>query len=167
MSIQKLVDKFLIEFVGIDFRHVAFPPIGFGRTIMKPNAAELARVSENESAFFLKKNKMIVFGWPMMRSRDVDLAGHAEMNAEPAPNVFASPDNFGVAVGKLEEHAFSTPLRAQEFFADQSFTKVARICSSKDAVLRVQAKIDNLIAPAGVPLFAIPFDLSQFGHRRN
>ncbi len=49
---------------------------------------------------------MVVFGRAIIRRFNPDLAGHSEMNAEPAPNVFASPDCFGVVAGKFEEHPF-------------------------------------------------------------
>jgi hypothetical protein len=43
--------------------------------------------------------------------------------------------------------------------------KFVGICSAKNPVSPVQPNTDNLFAQAGVPLLAIPFDLSQFGHR--
>ena len=43
--------------------------------------------------------------------------------------------------------------------------KVAHVLAAKDTIPRVQAKIDNLLAEAGVPLFAKPFDLGQLRHR--
>ena len=65
---------------------------------------------------------------------DANLASHAEMNPEPAPNVFASPDHFGVIAGEFEEHPFATRFRAQKFFIDQSSTKFVGICSPKNPV---------------------------------
>jgi hypothetical protein len=61
---------------------------------------------------------MIVFGGSIIRGFNSDFAGHPEMNAEPAPNTFASPDYLGVVGGKFEEHPFSTRVRAEKFRAD-------------------------------------------------
>jgi hypothetical protein len=92
-------------------------------------------------------------------------SGHAEMNPEPAPNVFASPDYFGVMAREFEEHPFAARFRAQKFFIDQYTMKFVGICSPKNQVSPMKPNIDNLLAEAGVPLLAIPLDLSQFGHR--
>jgi len=45
--------------------------------------------------------------------------------------------------------------------------KFVGICSPENPVSPVQPNTDNLFAQAGVPLLAIPLDLSQFGHRQN
>ena len=45
--------------------------------------------------------------------------------------------------------------------------KFVGIRSPKNPVSAVQPNTDNLFAQACVPLLAIPFDLSQFGHRQN
>jgi hypothetical protein len=101
----------------------------------------------------LKQNEMIVFNGSIIRGLDQDLSRHAEMNAKR------------VVAGKFEEHPFSARLRAEKFHADQSLLKLAHITAAKDAVSCVQAKIDNLPAAPGVPLFAKPFDFGQLRHR--
>lgn len=108
MSVQELVKNFLVELARNDFRRCALPPIRFISAMVEADATELARVGENKRAFLLKQNEMIVFGRSVIRRFDTGLAGHAEMNSKPAPNVFASPDGFGVVPGKFEEHPFST-----------------------------------------------------------
>src|SRR6266480_1831583 len=118
MSVQELVDKFLVELARNDFGSAALPPIGFVRPMIKADPAELARVGENKRAFALKQNEMIVFAGSIIRLLDPDLSGHAEMNSEPAPNAFASPDYFGVVAGKFEEHPFPTRMRAEKFRAN-------------------------------------------------
>ena len=40
-----------------------------------------------------------------------------------------------------------------------------RVRAAEDVFAGVEGKIDNLIAAAGIPLFAIPFDFGQLGHR--
>src|SRR5438477_8463861 len=117
--------------------------------MMKTDAAELARVGENERAFPLKQNEVVVFGRPVIRRFDADLAGHAEMNEKE------------VIAGELEEHPFPARMRGEKFFTNQPSAELLHILATKDAVPRMQAKIDNLRAAAGVPLFAKPFDLSQ------
>ena len=93
------------------------------------------------------------------------LSGHAEMDAQPAPNVFASPDYFGVVTGEFEEHLLSTPGRSQQLLADEVFSKQVSVRAAEDIFTRVEGKIDNLLAAAGIPLFAIPLDFGQLGHR--
>jgi hypothetical protein len=106
MSIQELVKKFLIEFARNDFRSVTFPPIRFISAVVETDAAELARVGENQCAFALKQNEMIVFAGSIIRGLDTDLAGHAEMNAKP------------VISREFEDHPFAPRLRAEQFRAD-------------------------------------------------
>ena len=86
---------------------------------------------------------------------DANLPGHAEMNPKP------------VMAREFEEHPFAAGPRAQKFLANQSSMKFAGVCSAKNPVSRMQPNVDNFFAKAGVPLFAIPFDLGQFGHRQN
>jgi hypothetical protein len=153
MSIQELVDKFLVELAGNNFGSAAFPPIRFMGAVMKTDATKLARVGEHKRAFALKQNEMIVFPGSMIRGRDPNLAGHAEMNSKP------------VVSGKFEEHPFAPRKRAEKFRADQALLELAYVAAAKDAVSCVQAKTDNLRAAPGVPLFAKPFDFGQLGHR--
>src|SRR6266581_5022523 len=106
MSVQELVDKFLVELARNDFGSAALPPIGFVRPMIKADPAELARVGENKRAFALKQNEMIVFAGSIIRLLDPDLAGHAEMNSE------------AVVPGKFEEHPFSARVRAEQSLPD-------------------------------------------------
>src|SRR5207248_4072164 len=153
MSIQELVDNFLIELLGNNFRSFAFPPIGFVAAVMKPDATELARIGEDQCAFTLEENQMIVLRWSVAGVLHANFAGHAEMNAKP------------VIIRKLEEHSFSARLRANKFRAHQSSLKLINVLATEDPVPRVQAKIDNLRADPGVPLFTKPFDLGELRHR--
>jgi hypothetical protein len=106
MSIQELIDEFLFERARIDFRNIAFPPIGFVSAVMKPDTTKLAGICKDKRAFALKKDEMVVLGWSIICRFDPDLSGHAEMNAEP------------VVPGKFEEHAFAARMRAEKFFAN-------------------------------------------------
>ena len=74
--------------------------------VMKPDAAELARIGEYERAFALEQNQMIVLGRPIVCRFDVNLAGHAEMNEKE------------VVAGKFEEHPLPARVRADEFCSD-------------------------------------------------
>src|SRR5437660_1031005 len=96
---------------------------------------------------------MVVFGRPVIRRFNADLAGHAEMNEKE------------VVAGELKEHPLPARMRGEKFSTNQPSAKLLHILAAKDSVPHVQAKIDNLRAAAGVPLFAKPFDLSQLGHR--
>src|SRR5438067_54014 len=104
---------------------------------MKSNAPELPRIREDECAFALKENEMIVLVGSTVCRLDVDLASHAKMNSKP------------VVAGKLEEHSFTAPVRAQKLFSNQALAQRAHIGFAKDAVLFVQHKIDNFLAESG------------------
>jgi len=85
---------------------------------------------------------------------NINLSSHAEMNSKP------------IVSGKFEHHSFSARVRTEKLRADQSLLKLGDVLAAEDAVPRVQAKIDNLRAEPGIPLFAKPFDLSQLRHRK-
>ena len=74
--------------------------------MMKADTAELALVGEGQSALLLKQNEVIVFVGLKVWRLDTDLAGHAEVNAEP------------IVAGKFEEHSFAARMRAEKFCAD-------------------------------------------------
>ena len=69
---------------------------------MKPNPAEEAGIAENEGAFDLVENEMIVVFRAKSRRLNPQLSGHAEMDPNP------------VAAGKLEEHLFSPGQRTDK-----------------------------------------------------
>jgi len=80
---QKAIREFLIEFGRNDFGRGTLPPIRFLRAVMKSDATESSRVGEDKRAIALKKNEVIVLGWPIIRRLDADLTGHAQVNSEP------------------------------------------------------------------------------------
>ena len=100
MSIQELVEKFLVELARNDFGSVLFPPRRFISFMMKADVTKLARIGEDERALLLVQHEMIVFTRSKIARFDVRFAGHAEMNAEP------------VVAGKFEQHLFSAPCRS-------------------------------------------------------
>ena len=141
----------MIEATRIDFGRIAFPPVWFLRSVMETNVAKLAQIGEDQRAVSLIQDEVIMFARPEIARCDMRLARHAEMDAEP------------VIAGKLERHLFSKPCRSQKLFADE-FLKRASASAAKHVFAFVEANIDNFIAAAGVPLFAIPVDFGQLGH---
>ena len=121
--------------------------------MMETHATELTRVGEDQRAFALIQDQVIVFGRMKIRRREVDFAGHAEMKAEP------------VVAGKFKQHSFAARRRSQQFLADQLFAQSSRVGVAENSFSRMQLHIGNLVANAGVPLFAIPFDFGQLRHR--
>src|ERR1700719_1519102 len=109
---------------------------------------------------------MIVLARSEIGRFDVRFAGHSEMNSKEAPNVFASPDHFGVVTGKLEQHLFAASFRSDQLLANQIFAKRVTVRSAKDVFPRMSFEIDDFIADSRVPLLAKPFDFGQLGHRR-
>jgi hypothetical protein len=92
MSIQELIDKLLIELRRGDLRRPPFPPIRSFSAMMKPDATELPRISEDKRAFGLIKHEVVMFVRLKIPGFDANPPGHAEMNPEP------------VMVRKCEEH---------------------------------------------------------------
>lgn len=83
--------------------------------MMKPDATELPRISEDKRAFGLIKHEMVMFVRLKIPGLRANLAGHAEMNPEP------------VMAREFEEHPFAARLRPQKFFVDQSSRQVAGV----------------------------------------
>ncbi len=107
MSIQELVEEFSIEFARIDFRRTVSPPVRLVFAVSKTHLPELARIGEYQSAFSLIQNQMIVFTRLEVGRSDVRFTRHSEVDAEPAPNVFASPGCFRVLIRKFKQHLFA------------------------------------------------------------
>src|SRR5437588_11357611 len=121
--------------------------------MIKPDAAKLAWIGEDKRAFALIQNEVVIFARTKICGLEPRLAVHAEMNSEPVPT------------GKFKEHLFSAPCRSKQVLADQILAKRTRDRSAKNVFPRMQTKIDNVAAATGIPLFAKPFDLSEFRHR--
>ena len=146
MSIEKLVKELLIEPARIDFRSTTLPPRWLVGPVMKSNATKLARIGEDQRAVALIQHEMIMPARTEIGHLGVRFAGHAKMDSEP------------VVAGKFEVHLFSEPCRSQQPFAGKIFPERTRVGAAEHIFAGVQAKIDNLVAKAGVPLFAKPLD---------
>ncbi len=116
---------------------------------------EQSRIAEDERAFRLLQDKMIVFLWSEISGLNSQGAAHAKMEAEPTSAV------------KLEEHLFAARGGTEEATTAKAASNFSRIGTTKDALLRVQLDGDDPYAEPGVPLFAIKFDLGQLGHGRS
>ena len=112
MSIQEFVEKISVEFLGIDFRSSLSPPARLRLAVMKSDVTELTRIGENQSSVLLIQNEVIMFAGLEIFAFNVRPPGHSKVKAEPAPNVFASPDHFGVIARKAKCHLLSTPFRS-------------------------------------------------------
>jgi hypothetical protein len=95
---------------------------------------------------------MIMFARTKNVILNADIAGHSEMNAQPA------------SAGKAKQHSFSACFRAKECRAGKLSPQLVHIRSPKHPIPFVQRKIDDLLAVPNVPLFAKPFDLGEFRH---
>lgn len=133
--------------------------------MVEPNATEEAGIAKDQRPLCLMKNEMVVLLRAKSRWFHTQLARHAEMDPDPAPNVFASPDYFGVAAGELEEHLFSPGERAEKAAARELASERPWIRPAKDAFLPVELHPHNFLAEPGIPLPAIEFDFSQLRHR--
>src|SRR2546423_7353817 len=108
--------------------------------MMKSDAAKEARVAENERAFRLMQNQMVVFLRTKAAWFDAQRAGHSEVNTDP------------VIARELEEHLFSPGLGAEKARACQLADKRARVRPAKDPLQCVELHAHDLLAEPGIPL---------------
>jgi len=165
MSTEEIVDPGLVKPRRTNFRNIALPPFGFVRSMVKPDAAELTRIGEDERARPLIQDEVVMPGRVKIFGFDMNPAGHSKMNAEPTPNGFASPGDFVVFIRKTKQHPFAARARIFEHRSNEIFAQRPGIGSAKHTIARVQCNSDNLRASTDVPLFAIPLDFGQFWHR--
>jgi hypothetical protein len=109
MSIQELIDEFLVELSRSNFGNIARPPAGRLLSLMEAHATKLTRIGENQRAFALIQDQVIVLVRVEIRRPEVNFAGHAEMKAEP------------VVAGKFKQHSFPPRGGSQQLLADQFF----------------------------------------------
>ena len=95
---------------------------------------------------------MIVFGWRVFGPLDPERSRHAKMNTQP------------VVIRELEEHSFSAGDRVHQFLTDDPPLQISRVRSAKDPLSRVQQDSLNPRVEARIPLFTMPFNLSQLRH---
>jgi hypothetical protein len=152
MAVQKLVDQSLIEGRGRNIGDIASPPLWFARPVVKSDAAELARIAEDKRMFPLIQSQVVVFGRSKIRKFHSNPARHSEVDPEP------------VVIGKLKQHALAMRFRPQQLFSAEMLAQRGCVCFPENPVPRVQVDMHHLVAEAGVPLFAIPFDLGELWH---
>ncbi len=75
--------------------------------MVEANAAELTRIGEHERSRRLVQDQMVMFAGSKIHGFDSNPAGHAEVDAKPTPDAFASLEHFGVATRELKEHALA------------------------------------------------------------
>lgn len=71
------------ESVGEDAGGQCLPPRGRRFPLVNTQSAEHAGIAEDEGAFFLEEDQMIVFRWSMGGIGDDHFPGHAEVPADP------------------------------------------------------------------------------------
>jgi hypothetical protein len=131
----------------------AGPPGGRFGALMDMDAAELARVVEDEGAVFLVEDEVVVLGGRVRGGRDGEFAGHAEVKAEP--EIFR----------EAEEHLFAGRFGGDEFLAGE-FWEEGEVVAAEDAFVGVEMDAENFGVEAGIPLAAVVIDLGEFGHGR-
>jgi len=149
---QECVKKFPIERCRCNVGCAGAPPIRRKFAVMKSDATEKPRVAENERAFRLVENEMVVFLGSEPGQFDAQFSSHAEVNADP------------VAAGKFEKHLFSPRFRAEKTRTGNLADERVRVRTAKDAFPRVELHAQDLLTQTGIPLPAKIFHLRQFGH---
>ena len=95
---------------------------------------------------------MIVFERDRRRWLEAQLAGHAQMNAQPA------------AFGEAEEHLFAVRFGIQQCRTAQRFAEGRDVRPAEDFFAGAQLHGENLPAQTPPPLFTKKLDFGQFGH---
>src|SRR5438477_2985578 len=152
VAIEKSIEKLAIEFSGHNLRHTIVPPCRCGFTVMKLHPAKLACIGEDERAFTLIQNKMIMLLRSKIGGRGLHFPAHAEMQAEP------------ILVRKSEEHPLAARFRSQQMRSGEFFGQGARVCSAKNSLTRMQRDFDHTMPDLGIPLPPKIFHLRQFRH---
>ena len=114
MSSEEIIDPGLVKSRRPDFRNIALPPFGLIGPMVKSDPAELTRISEDERARSLIQDEVVMPGRVEIFRFDMNPTGHPKMDAEPTPNGFASPDDFGVFVRQSKEDPLAVCARIFE-----------------------------------------------------
>ena len=117
------------------------------------DAAELPGIVEDEGAIFLVEDEVVVLRWGVTGRSDGELAGHAEVQAEPE------------IVGEAEKHLFAGGFRGEGFLAGE-FREEGEVVSAEDAFFAVEMNAEDFGVEAGIPLSAVIIDFGKFGHGR-
>ena len=136
-----------------DLWEIRRPPFGMQFAVMKADSTKKARVAENECAFALTQNEVVVLPGVKIRWLNAHGAAHAEMEAEP------------VCARELEEHLFPASGGAEQLRAGEAAFQCANVAAAEDALLRVQIDCGDTRADACIPLAAEIFHLGEFRHR--
>jgi hypothetical protein len=152
MTLQRITQYCAGEFIRRERWRNARPPRRLALALKIPNAAELPGIAEDERPVFLLENEMVVFAGRELRWFDTEPAGHPEMNGDPN------------ATRKPKRHLFPARFRPNQFGARQLPLHRSRVRAAKNSFACAQFNGDDFRAEARVPLFAIEFDFSQFGH---
>jgi hypothetical protein len=152
------------ELRGKNIRRARRPPGWRVCAVMEADPTKLSRVSKNKRPLLLSQDKVIVFLDPKTSRLYSELPGHTKMNPKPAPNIFASPDSFGVVAGKSKKHLLSVRNGTAQFLTGKPTSQSSYVLSSKDPFLSVQLHRANGIADPDVPLFPKILHLGQLWH---
>ncbi len=130
------------------------PPGGRAFPLVNQDAAELTRVTENQSVLFLVENEVIVLSRGESAIGKGQLAGHAKMNAEPE------------IPRKTKEHLFAAGFGRVQALAGETGDPL-QVASAKDPLTGVQMNACDFSSYPGVPLFAEKLDFGKFWHLLN
>ena len=115
------------------------------------DAAELARVVEDEGALFLVEDEMVVLGRGVTGGSDGELAGHAEVQTEPE------------VLGEAEQHLFAGGFGGDEFLSGE-FREEGEVVAAEYAFVGVEMDAENFGTEAWIPLAAVIINLGEFRH---
>ena len=155
VTIEKPIEERAAEGAVADLREIGRPPLRVLFAMMKADAAEEARIAEDEGAFRLPEDEVVVFADSEIRRLDPHGAAHAEVKAEP------------VLAGEFEEHLFPARDGTEELRAGETKLECAHVAAAEDAFPRVELDCGDTGAEAGIPLAAVVFDFGELRHGAN
>ncbi len=134
-----------------DLRRQGGPPVRVRLAGTEQDAAKEAEVGEDERDGFFVKDEVVVFGGLKVGGGGVELAGHAQMDAERGG-------------AEAKEHLLAVRGGAEELRAGESLFHRGQVDPAKEAGFRMAGDAEDFAADPGVPLLAEIFHLGEFRH---
>jgi hypothetical protein len=113
----------------------------------------LASIGEDERAFALIQNNMIMLLRAKIGARGLHLTAHAKMQTEP------------ILVRESEKHPLAACFGSQQARSGELPLQGARVGAAKNSLVWVLRDFDHTISNAGIPLPPEILHLRQFRHR--
>ncbi len=138
------------RFMGL-WRQVG-PPVGWGRTLMETDPAELSVIGKDEGGMGHDEHEVIMPCGDHLGLGGCELPGHPEV--ETKPQIFREPETELLAVGfGLEKPATL-----------KGGSETGGIGFAEDTGPGMEMDLPDPLSDGGKPLLAVKLDFGKFGH---